>query len=135
MLPVRDSTQTPILAPTDQAGAEVYRRELHTLGIMLFPVTKIMSEDMRANYGYRVYWGIMPQGGASVEVATGKKRELMKPPVGGEELPFSKFTRRKKELLIFDVDDTGKTAYLCVRYENSKGDAGPWGPIISAVIP
>ena len=30
---------------------------------------------------------------------------------------------------------SGKTVYFCVRYENAKGEPGPWGPIFSAVIP
>jgi hypothetical protein len=27
------------------------------------------------------------------------------------------------------------TVYFCLRYENSKGEAGPFGPVLSAVIP
>jgi hypothetical protein len=27
------------------------------------------------------------------------------------------------------------TAWFCARYENSKGEAGEWGPVVSAVIP
>ena len=29
----------------------------------------------------------------------------------------------------------GQTVYFCIRYENSKGKAGPWGPIFQAIIP
>jgi hypothetical protein len=44
------------------------------------------------------------------------------------------FTREKK--LLLDLDgESGKTVYLCLRYENSKGEAGPFGPILHAVIP
>ncbi|MCL2101541.1 MAG: hypothetical protein FWH22_07500 [Fibromonadales bacterium] len=25
--------------------------------------------------------------------------------------------------------------YYCIRYENNKGDKGPWGPMVNAVIP
>ncbi|MDR3352901.1 MAG: hypothetical protein LBO00_07885 [Zoogloeaceae bacterium] len=32
-------------------------------------------------------------------------------------------------------EESGKTIYFCVRYENAKGEPGPWGPIFSAVIP
>jgi hypothetical protein len=55
--------------------------------------------------------------------------------ISGEELPHSRFTRRKKELFDFPQEDRGKTIYFCVRYENAKGEPGPWGPIFSAVIP
>jgi hypothetical protein len=82
-----------------------------------------------------VYWGVMPTGGATVEAATGSKRELMKAPVTGSELPHSKFTRRKRELFDFAGDDSGKTVYFCIQYENAKGDQGPWGPLFSSIIP
>ena len=29
----------------------------------------------------------------------------------------------------------GKEVFFCMRYENSKGEAGPWGIILSAFIP
>ena len=31
--------------------------------------------------------------------------------------------------------EMGKAAYFSIRYENSKGKAGPWGPLASALIP
>jgi hypothetical protein len=45
------------------------------------------------------------------------------------------FTRRRKEKLVFDAEDAGKTAYVCARYENGKGETGRWGPVVSAIIP
>jgi hypothetical protein len=59
----------------------------------------------------------------------------MKPAVHGTNLPHSRFVRRRKELFIFPPEDSGKTAYFSIRYENSKGQAGPWGPVFSTVIP
>jgi hypothetical protein len=126
---------TPIPAPKTQAEADISRPGVHLLELHLRPVSSSVSDPHRSDYGYRVYYGIMPQGGASVEVAASMKRELMQVPVSGTELPFSKFTRRKKELFDFAQEDSGKTAYFCVCYENAKGDSGPWGPIFSAVIP
>jgi hypothetical protein len=52
-----------------------------------------------------------------------------------EDLPHSRFTHRKKELFDFDAEDSGKTAYFCIQYENSKAKKGPWSPVFSAVIP
>lgn len=65
----------------------------------------------------------------------GPKRELIKPPVNGKELPHSRFTSRKKERIDFNQKNNGKTVYFCIQYENSKGEQGPWGPIFSSVIP
>ncbi|MDR2260454.1 MAG: RHS repeat protein [Azoarcus sp.] len=41
----------------------------------------------------------------------------------------------KRERMDFAQEESGKTIYFCVRYENAKGEPGPWGPIFSAVIP
>jgi hypothetical protein len=65
-----------------------------------------------------------------VEAATGVKHELIQTLTSGEQLPFSKFTRRKKELFDFTQKDSGKTVYFCVRYENAKGEPEPWGPYV-----
>jgi hypothetical protein len=131
----KDTNPTPVPPPTTQAEADLSRPGVHLLELHLRPVTGSTPDPHRADYGFRRYWGIMPSGGATVEAATGTKRELMKTPVSGAELPFSKFTRRKKELLDFDQADSGKTVYFCIRYENAKGESGPWGPMFSSIIP
>jgi hypothetical protein len=131
----KDTTYTPVPPPTGQAEADITRPGVHLLELHLRPVSGTPAEAARSDYGYRIYYGIMPSGGASVETATGPKRELMKIPVSGEELPHSKFTRRKKERFDFDQGDSGKTVYFCIRYENSKGESGPWGPMFSSIIP
>jgi hypothetical protein len=79
--------------------------------------------DTSADYGYRIYYGILPPGGATSEQAA------------GPDLPHGKFTKRRKELFDFPSDDSGKTAYFCIRYENAKGQGNPWGPVFFAVIP
>ena len=99
-----------------------------------FPMEGQPPLDPRSDYGFRIYWGVYPPGGATVEMATGIKRELMRIPISGDELPHSKWTRRKNETFDFH-GDSGKTVYFCIRYENSKGEFGPWGPIFFAVIP
>jgi hypothetical protein len=126
---------TPIPPPTTQAEADVSRPGVHLLELHLHPVPGSPLDPYRSDYGFRIYWGVMPPSGASVEAATGSKRELMKAPVDGKELPHSKFVRRKKELFDFAGDDSGKTVYFCIQYENAKGDQGSWGPIFSSIIP
>jgi hypothetical protein len=130
----KSATRFRIPSPTIQAEADVSNPGIHLLKLHFRPILSPMSSPPHSDYGYRVYYGVMPPGGASFEAATGAKHELVKVPVSGEELPFSKFTRRKKELFDFDPNDSGKRAYFCVCYENSKGEPGPWGPLFSAVI-
>jgi hypothetical protein len=53
----------------------------------------------------------------------------------GKSLGHYRFTRRRKDRILFDSADAGMTVYICCRYENKKGDVGQWGPVASAVIP
>jgi hypothetical protein len=131
----KDTKPTPIPPPIAQAEADVSYPAAHTLELHLRPVANTPPDPHYADYGYRVYFGILPSGGASVEAATGPQRELMKAPVSGDELPHSHFTRRKRERMDFSQTESGKTIYFCVRFENAKGEPGLWGPIFSAVIP
>jgi hypothetical protein len=77
--------------------------------------------DERANYGVKIRYALFAADALPVDDVN--------------LLLESRFTRRKKELLTFEKKDTGKTAVFCLRYENSKGAAGQWGPFVSALIP
>jgi hypothetical protein len=129
----RDATHTPVPPPT--AEADISRPGVHLLELHLRSVAGSPPDPHRSDYGYRIYHGVLPPGGASVELATGAKRELLKVPVSGDDLPHSRFTRRKKELVDFPAKDSGKTVYFCVRYENAKGEPRSWGPMFSSIIP
>jgi hypothetical protein len=130
-----DTKPTPIPPPTAQAEADISYPAAHTLALHLRPVADTAPDPHHSDYGFRVYFGLLPPGGASMEAAIGPKRELVKPPVTGDELPHSLFTRKKHERMDFSQEESGKTVYFCVRYENAKGEPGPWGPIFSAVVP
>jgi hypothetical protein len=131
----KDTTHTPVPPPSGQAEADITRPGVHLLELHAHPTSETLADVSKGDYGFRIYYGIMPQGGASVEVATSPKRELMQVPISGDELPHSRFTRRKKERFDFDQADSGKMAYFCIRFENSKGESGPWGPMFSSIIP
>lgn len=77
--------------------------------------------DNRANYGVKIAYGVFPIGTSAAEAA--------------EYLRRSSFTRRRRELITFGDGDLRKLAWFRLRYENSKGRVGRWGPMISAVIP
>lgn len=38
-------------------------------------------------------------------------------------------------LLVYEAADAGKTAYLALRWENTRGETGPWSDVVSATIP
>jgi hypothetical protein len=113
-----DSTQTPGSVPTAQVTIETYLVGRHELGVRLIYVTG--SPNDPANKGYRIWYSVIAPGEA--------------PPARPEELHKSFYTMRKKDLIQFDYDDSGKTAYFAVQIENG-GKQGPWGPLASALIP
>jgi hypothetical protein len=57
------------------------------------------------------------------------------PPVNVKDLNISGFDTRSPFTLEFDDDQRGKTVWLCLRWENTKGEKGPWSEIVSAIIP
>jgi hypothetical protein len=131
----RKRAPSPIPSPTAQAEADIDILGVHLLALHLHAVPGSLPDPHHSKYGYRVYYGVMPPGGATLEAASKGKRELVAPPLTGDDLPHSRFTRRQKELFDFPADDSGKTVYFCARFENAKGEPGPWGPLFHTVIP
>ena len=119
-LPPRDTTPTPILTPTGQAAVTFTYPGSAQLVVQISLINPLLH-DARSNYGCRIYYGVYDAGET--------------PPENGEDLRHSLFTRKKKVLLNFRPEDSRKIAWFCVRYENSKGEAGPWSPMYSTVIP
>jgi hypothetical protein len=57
------------------------------------------------------------------------------PIVNPDELPFSAFDTRSPFRLEFRGEDRGKTVWFCLRWENTRGEKGPWSEIVSAIVP
>jgi hypothetical protein len=130
----KDTNPTPVPDPSGQAEADVTCLGPHLLKLHIKPLAGTQS-DARADYGCRIHYGVLPHGWAGLGQAAGTGHYLTAAPSGGEDLPHSRFTRRKKETFVFAAADSGNRAYFCIRYENGKGRTGPWGPVFSAVIP
>jgi hypothetical protein len=56
------------------------------------------------------------------------------PPAKPGDLRKSFYTKRKKDVIEFDFEDSGKTVHFAVQIEND-GKKGNWGPLVSALIP
>jgi hypothetical protein len=69
-------------------------------------------------HGAEIVWAILPE-----------------PPKDISELIHSAFCTASPFRLEFKESDRGKTVYLCVRWENTTGEKGPWTAILSAIIP
>jgi len=119
-LRLKDTEPTPVLDPVGLAEATVTFPSSMQLMLHIKPVEGT-QDDARAYYGVRIYFGAYSADET--------------PPATGKDLRLSRFTRRKKERFTFQPEDSGKIAYFSIRYENSKGAAGPWGPLFSSIIP
>ena len=116
-----DHIPTPSGDPTAHVSVETFPAGRHELGLRLVYVDG--SPDDPANKGCRIYYRA---------VAAGET-----PPTDPERpgaLPLSFYTKRRKDVLEFAYEDSGKTAYFAVQVEND-GKKGPWGPLTSALIP
>jgi hypothetical protein len=132
----KDTHPTPIPVPDGVPAVTLsYPGGPHALTAHLGSMAGTQELDPTSDYGYTIYVGIMPPGGATLEQAASDKHYLMKAPADGKGLQHVRFTRRRKEKLLFDTEDAGMMVYVCCRYENQKGEVGQWGPVASAVIP
>jgi hypothetical protein len=128
-IPNRKPGSSPIPPPKVQVEADLTFPGIHVVELRkIRPVTGVEPDpDPRSDYGVRIYYSL-----------TGDPTEdyqfrLTGAPKSGKKLPYSVFTRRRKR---FDFDgESGNTVYFCLRYENPSGEAGEFGPILSAVIP
>ncbi|MDR2260364.1 MAG: hypothetical protein LBE06_05395 [Azoarcus sp.] len=113
-----DNKPTPSGPPTAQVIVETTLLGRHELGLKIIYITGVPTDP--ANKGYRIWYTLLPQDAP--------------PPASPEDLHKSFYTRRHKDRIEFDFGDSGKTAYFAVQIEND-GKKGPWGPIVSALIP
>jgi hypothetical protein len=57
------------------------------------------------------------------------------PPARWEDLTHSAIDTNSPFTLSFENDQRGKTVYFALRWENTRGEKGPWSEIESAIIP
>ena len=119
-LRIKDTEPTAVAKPLGEAEADIEYLGKRVMQLHIKHIEGTPTDD-KADYGYKIYFGIYSDSDTQ--------------PASGEDLTKSKFTRRKKQLFEFTPADSKKTAYFCIRYENSKGETGPWGPMFSALIP
>jgi hypothetical protein len=57
------------------------------------------------------------------------------PPTRWDELIHSEIDTNSPFVLQFENDQRGRTVYFALRWENTRGEKGPWSEIQSAIIP
>ena len=126
------------LTPKDTIPTSILPPDMPAIADIMFPASEIVelckiravgaNADSRAPYGVRIYYGVL---GSPDEA---DRFRMTQRPKAGIDLPLSVFTRRKSHRFNF-AGRSGNEVFFCLRYENSKGEAGPWGKLISGFIP
>jgi hypothetical protein len=95
-----------------------------------------MLRDTKASdYGFRVYAGVEDPVKAAAGGKSAYGKYLAAAPQAGDDLAWSFFTQRRKDIFDFDETDRGKKAWFCVHLESQSGLQGPWGPLFWTIIP
>jgi hypothetical protein len=117
-LKIHDTIISHSGTPTAQVTVETFLVGRHELGVKLIYVTGNPNDT--ANKGYRIWHTLIAPGEQA--------------PASPEDLHKSFFTKRKKDVIEFEFGDSGKTCFMAAQIEN-EGKKGPWGPMVSALIP
>ncbi|MDR3238103.1 MAG: hypothetical protein LBT84_06340, partial [Spirochaetia bacterium] len=117
-LHVHSTKPTPTPAPSTFPEYDIDTSILNRLSVHIWNVRNKRKGKPDGVHGAEIAW----------EVRT-------TPPSKAEDLANSAFTTRTPYTLEFTGDQRGQVVYFCLRWENNKGQKGPWGEIVSAVIP
>ncbi|MDR1866810.1 MAG: hypothetical protein LBQ77_00920 [Treponema sp.] len=117
-LPLHDTTHTPVPPPSTRPEFEIDLSQFRQLIVNFHDQGSARHGKPDGVHGAEVRWDFTEN-----------------PPVEVEELIHSEFTTKSPYTLNFNEGQRGKRVYICVRWENAKGEKGPWGEIVSAVVP
>jgi hypothetical protein len=117
-LPVHDTKPTPVPPPTSLPIPAVKQP---SPGVVELHVTDSKTERKAKPagvHGFETAWAIL-------EIA----------PADWGQLNHSSFCTRTPLRLTFSGNDRGKTLYFALRWENTRGEKGPWTEIFNTIIP
>jgi hypothetical protein len=121
----KDVIRTPIGEPDTEVEADLGFPDFHLIELRNIRRRGSAGSDPRSEHRVQIYTGILD--------GTGKYR-ITEPPHTGDDLHFVATVQRKRERFDFN-ENSGKTVFFCLRWENPSGKAGPWGTLLKAVIP
>ncbi|MDR0737854.1 MAG: hypothetical protein LBF39_02150 [Prevotellaceae bacterium] len=119
-LPVHKTTRTPAPVATTHPSVEINTSELRRVGIHFFDGSSGQSDAKPfGQHGAETAWALFehPQ---EVHIS---------------DLTHSSFDTHTPLKLEFADEDRGKTLYFALRWENTTGEKGPFGPVMSAIVP
>ena len=117
-LPLHDSTRSPIPPPSTIPELELDSSIIRQVMVHFKDAGSEKRGKPRGVHGIELRWSL-----------------LETPPASVEELKNSAFDTATPYTFRFDETERGKALYICPRWENNKGEKGPWGEIVKAIVP
>jgi hypothetical protein len=117
-LPIHKTTRTPVPKPTTRLEATVKPTGPAEVTIWFRDENETGKAKPTGVHGAETAWAI-----------------LETPPTDWTQLTHSAFDTNSPLVLTFTGEERGKTLYFALRWENTRGEKGPWNEIMSAVIP
>ena len=117
-LPLHDTNPTPVQPPNSYPEFEVDSSVIRRLTLHFHNSGSASKAKPRGVHGAEIRQAILDT-----------------PPTLIEEIGNSAFATHSPYTMEFTEMQRGKSVYLCMRWETSKGEKGPWGEIVKAIIP
>jgi hypothetical protein len=118
-LPIRKSGRTPSPIAKDSPDCDVDTSVIGHITILFFERgSKHKKGKPEGQHGSEIAWIVSDT-----------------PPARWEDLIHSTIDTNSPFTLVFENDQRGKTIYFALRWENTRGEKGPWSSILNAIIP
>jgi hypothetical protein len=115
---IPDHSNTPAPVATTYPVYTIDSATIRFLKLHFHDQNSLHKSKPHGQHGAEIRWAILDAAPASVD-----------------DLARSAFDTNSPFTLEFDEADRGKTVYFCMRWENTRGEKGPWGEILFAIIP
>jgi hypothetical protein len=118
-LPIHKTTHTPAPVATEAPDVDIDTSVIGRLIIHFFEKGgKHKKNKPEGQHGVEIRWIISDTH-----------------PSRWDDLTHSEIDTNSPHTLVFENDERGKTIYFALRWENTRGEKGPWSEISSAIIP
>ena len=117
-IPIPDTTPTPVPVPTTHPVFSPDRADTLRIVLNFKDNQKPKKGKPEGVHGCEIIWAVLDT-----------------PPAGIEDLNNSAFTTKASHIFTFNVSQRGKEMYFRGRWENTKGEKGPWGDLQDTIIP
>ncbi|MDR0635844.1 MAG: hypothetical protein LBF87_02045 [Treponema sp.] len=117
-LPIHDRKPTPVPPPSTFPEYHIDTPVPNQLSLQFWDAGTKQRGKPKGVHGAEIRWELREDA-----------------PAKAEDLLNSEFATRTPHVFVFTGDKQGKRVYFCLRWENNKGEKGPWGALVSAVVP